>query len=931
MNNLNSLRLCTEKSLSIGDKIALKEAFNIEHFHNKSIELFSSGPTHGSGGISTVSGSSGGISTVSGTSGGISTISGSSNSGKNINNTTIIPTIQKIFNIANYSALSNEYKTYVSVKDYNNGIDNLNNLKNTYGLQKAIDIYNSMGFVYLSILPTNVLNSFLTSLPSITPSIIKNSNVYLSDGEPRPTYLGGKQIDLFINDSLSYTFKDNTPVGIGTDMQLYLPGSTINLPQNGILTPSPYAVGLSTLLSTQNQIKYNTTKINENKTNENKTNENKTNENKTTQAQLKIIQDQLKTIQDQEQTETPSSSYGGGGGGELNKSTPSSSSSSSYGGGGGGGKLSSGVTNSPYIWNNEPEVIKSFQNKYKIVFDNLNIWDEDNDYDLRQLIDNNMSINEIATKFGVSKNVIQDRINFINKENFTVSCPTGWSGCKIKGLIGVLNSTDNFTYIKNGIVEEDYSKEVENIVSPIFGTEGGLSSIYSGYDNKFKIPVVLNNAFGTPQKNYLQLLPDRIFKNNNKNDTVNWDNTNKSRLLELHYKGTDILDISNIFGTSPENIKKQLKTMGLTIVEKFTRRKVELPIPLVEKYTRNRSKLYSKLRYYIKNNIIILKDPNLNIVDSVMSRQFFTNKFTISFGNIDNFVWSDLNTLETMRDENYNLIPIDPIEYEIRKLKDPRDAIKKVVRERIEPFVNIIFEFLDYDDPINEAVIRIGFKPKEGCWSLLGIDHFFSLDELTVNLGWLDSGTIMHEFGHILGMIHEHQVPMGKTINWNEPLVYEWAQKTLGWDKQTTYINILKKTEKNQVNATNFDPKSIMLYFFPAILTLDNIGCHQNMRLNSECIKFFISIVPGKNVDYIKFLKDVYNEDIVENTKLPPLAELSYPKGGKGSELTVIKNSTPTVQPDLNLNIFRLCLLMLIFLLEIIIIYYIIKLIFYYY
>lgn len=37
-----------------------------------------------------------------------------------------------------------------------------------------------------------------------------------------------------------------------------------------------------------------------------------------------------------------------------------------------------------------------------------------------------------------------------------------------------------------------------------------------------------------------------------------------------------------------------------------------------------------------------------------------------------------------------------------------------------------------------------------------------------MNFGWVDVPTVIHEMGHMLGMIHEHQNPKGQNIDWND-------------------------------------------------------------------------------------------------------------------------------------------------------------------
>ncbi len=83
-------------------------------------------------------------------------------------------------------------------------------------------------------------------------------------------------------------------------------------------------------------------------------------------------------------------------------------------------------------------------------------------------------------------------------------------------------------------------------------------------------------------------------------------------------------------------------------------------------------------------------------------------------------------------------------------------------------------------------------------------------------------------------VFHEHQNPRGKPIQWNDQVVYKWAAETQGWDKETTKHNILEHYDITQINGSNFDPLSIMLYFFPPELTMNGQGTKQNLRLSGE-------------------------------------------------------------------------------------------------
>ena len=69
-----------------------------------------------------------------------------------------------------------------------------------------------------------------------------------------------------------------------------------------------------------------------------------------------------------------------------------------------------------------------------------------------------------------------------------------------------------------------------------------------------------------------------------------------------------------------------------------------------------------------------------------------------------------------------------------------------------------------------DGVIRISFQDTTTSWSCVGIQaKIVANHEPTINLGWVDSstetatpsemGTILHELGHALGLLHEHQSP----------------------------------------------------------------------------------------------------------------------------------------------------------------------------
>jgi len=139
----------------------------------------------------------------------------------------------------------------------------------------------------------------------------------------------------------------------------------------------------------------------------------------------------------------------------------------------------------------------------------------------------------------------------------------------------------------------------------------------------------------------------------------------------------------------------------------------------------------------------------------------------------------------------------------------------------------------DFNNATN-AEIRIAFDPNDGAWSYIGTDcRSIPLNQPTMNLGFLDGGTAAHEFGHAIALAHEHQNPRGG-IQWNEPVVIaELAKSPNFWDEETARHNVIQKYTVDQINGTDFDPDSIMLYFFPASWTLNGIATKANDVLST--------------------------------------------------------------------------------------------------
>jgi serralysin len=173
-----------------------------------------------------------------------------------------------------------------------------------------------------------------------------------------------------------------------------------------------------------------------------------------------------------------------------------------------------------------------------------------------------------------------------------------------------------------------------------------------------------------------------------------------------------------------------------------------------------------------------------------------------------------------------------------------------VVEKRVEKaakewtqYSGIAFVFGDFPDA---ADIRITFNPDSGSWSYVGsCQSNLRAAEATMNFGWLTPDTddteyqrvVLHEFGHALGLLHEHQHPAAN-IPWNRQAVYEYYKRTQGWDEAKVDQSIFLKYSEAETNHTAYDPQSIMEYAIPKELTLNGFEIGWNYDLSDQDKEF---------------------------------------------------------------------------------------------
>lgn len=179
--------------------------------------------------------------------------------------------------------------------------------------------------------------------------------------------------------------------------------------------------------------------------------------------------------------------------------------------------------------------------------------------------------------------------------------------------------------------------------------------------------------------------------------------------------------------------------------------------------------------------------------------------------------------------------------------KEYRDIATTAAAE-YQRHVNIRFDFTSNQ---GQSDVRISFDPAKGFWSFVGTQALqIPLNKVTMNLAFTNRmlyedmmGKARHEFGHVVGLVHEHQHPAGPKFNAGRAREH-FSSRGIPSDQLDNQV--LNPHTALRYLTRDYDPESIMHYEVPEHITRDGTTVGRNTRLSRGDIATLQALYPNR-------------------------------------------------------------------------------------
>lgn len=158
---------------------------------------------------------------------------------------------------------------------------------------------------------------------------------------------------------------------------------------------------------------------------------------------------------------------------------------------------------------------------------------------------------------------------------------------------------------------------------------------------------------------------------------------------------------------------------------------------------------------------------------------------------------------------NAELVLFDDMVRQKQQKKDPFKVYPQIVVEKTAIWgagADLRIRFLDGDEPTRKFVGRGALAVAHGS-PTMGLAGLLQSNDLALRRAY-----VLHEFGHALGAVHEHQRP-DAPLTWRLSVVNAHYLNLYGWSEAQTYAQVIRPLHAPSLVASpDFDRMSVMMY-----------------------------------------------------------------------------------------------------------------------